>query len=589
MSISQIWDLDSIFEGGSHSPSLQQFITDWTADLSAFEEKGIPAPLTGETRESWVEAIQTLYQLGERIRQAGAFVNCLVAADVKDEKAHEIRAGLDALYTRLGNIWTQLSSASAEQEDEAWDQLLAHPDLSPVSFHLNEERDFARQRMEPKMEMLANDLARDGYHAWNRLYMFITGEKQVEYEGKTLSLGQLQNQYEDSPDREVRQKSFELYESSFAELAKTCTMALNYQGGFRLSLYKHRGWDSFLQEPLERNRITPETLETMMGVIDDKARKLLDYFAAKARLIGVDQLSWYDVASPVGESSQEFNYTEAADFVVDNIRVFNQDIADFCRMAIDQRWVEAENRPGKRAGAFCSPFSLNKQSRVFMTFNGSYSGMLTLAHELGHGYHNWVMRDLPLGARVITSCVAETASTFNESVVNTAGLNATKNIEERRTILGTKLNDAAVFLMNLRARFLFDKSFYERRGKGQLNVDELNELMTTAQKKAFKNGLADYHPLFWASKLHFYITGNPFYNFPYTFGYLFSNGVFARAQAEGSDFQERYIALLRDTGSMSAEKLAQTHLGVDLTKPDFWETAVDQVLAPVDEFVTLVN
>jgi pepF/M3 family oligoendopeptidase len=327
----------------------------------------------------------------------------------------------------------------------------------------------------------------------------------------------------------------------------------------------------------------------MWSVIDAKSAKLLNFFGAKAKLMGLERLSWFDAQAPVGEVTREFTYGEAADFVVDNLHPFNPDIAGYSRMAIDQRWIEAEDRSGKRAGAYCTNLPLTRESRIFMTYNGSYNGMLTLAHELGHGYHTWVMRDLPYGARRYTMSVAETASTFNEIVVRDASLVAAASDQEQLSILGTKLNDATAYLMNIRARFDFEMAFFEQRVKKPLTVDELSELMLKAQKAAFKEGLADYHPLFWASKLHFYITRAPFYNFPYTFGYLFSNGVYAQALVEGPAFQERYIALLRDTGSMTTEDLARTHLGVDLTRPEFWETAVDRVLADVDKFVALVN
>jgi oligoendopeptidase F len=185
--------------------------------------------------------------------------------------------------------------------------------------------------------------------------------------------------------------------------------------------------------------------------------------------------------------------------------------------------------------------------------------------------------------------VAETASTFNESIVNDASLKAAADDQERLSLLASRLNDAAAFLMNINARYIFETNFFEQRAKKSLSVNELSELMVSSQKQAFKDGLADYHPLFWASKLHFYVTGAPFYNFPYTFGYLFSNGVYAQALAEGPSFADNYIALLRDTGSMNTEDLARTHLGVDLTQPEFWENAVDRALADVDEFVTLAD
>jgi oligoendopeptidase F len=185
--------------------------------------------------------------------------------------------------------------------------------------------------------------------------------------------------------------------------------------------------------------------------------------------------------------------------------------------------------------------------------------------------------------------VAETASLFNETVVRNAVYQAATQDSDRLSILASKLDDAVSFFMDIRSRFDFEISFFEARAKKSLSADQLSELMLQAQRNAFKNGLAQYHPLFWASKLHFYLTAAPFYNFPYTVGFLFSSGVFARAQAEGPAFADRYIALLRDTGSMTTEELARKHLGVDLTQPDFWETAADLALADVDEFVELAR
>ncbi len=589
MTISLNWDLDSIFEGGSKSTTLAKFLDELTTDLHDFENAGSPTGLTAETRPIWVERIQTLYELGARLVQAGSFVICLVSQNVKDDGALQLMGRIDQLRACLGTVWTNFEAAFARQEDSAWHTLLSETGLSAVAFHLNEERNLARLKMEPALETLANELATDGYHAWDRLYGLVSGDKEVTWEGETISLGQLQSKAGDDPERSVRQKAFELYESAWADLAKVCAMALNYQAGFRLTLYKHRGWDSVLKEPLLINRLTAETLEAMWHVVDAKSAKLLDYFAAKAKIFGLNRLSWFDVSAPVGQVTKTFSYEEATTFVVEHMRAFNPDIADYCRMAVEQRWVEAENRPAKRAGAYCTGLPLIGQARIFMTHTDSYNSVLTLAHELGHGYHGWVMRDLPYGARRYAMSVAETASTFNELVVTNAALNAASDDHERLSILGAKLNDAAVFLMNIRARFDFEVALLEQRAKTQLSADSLSALMISAQKTAFKEGLEQYHPLFWASKLHFYMTRAPFYNFPYTFGYLFSQGLYARALSEGPTFRRHYIALLRDTGSMSTEDLAKTHLGVDLTRSEFWETAVDGILADVEVFSRLAD
>ncbi|MCP4419214.1 MAG: M3 family oligoendopeptidase [Chloroflexi bacterium] len=589
MILKEIWDIESIFAGGSESQELTDFLERLTTDLAACESAGVLNLLTDKTQSTWVNKIQTLYQFNVRLLEASTHVTALVFQNTKDDKAKHILTQCDELGARLGSLWTQLAASSAEQDERSWGKLLAETDLTPVAFHLNEQRDLARKKMSPKIETLANELATSGYHAWNRLYNIISGEKEMTFDDKLMSLFQLQSKFQDDPNPKIRQRAFTLFEEGWEELAQTCAFALNQQAGYRLTLYKHRGWDSALQEPLQNNRLTADTLEAMWHAIDSKSHKLLDFFAAKAKLIGVDTLSWWDVDAPIGEVSQTFSYEEAADFIVNSIANFNPDIADFCLMALKKRWVEAEDRPNKGAGAYCEPLPLSKQSRIFMTYTNSYNSVLTLAHELGHAYHEWVMRDLPFGARTYSASIAETASIFNEIIIINANLSRVTDDQERLSILGTNFNYAAGYFMDIRSRFEFETAFYKERAKKSLSVDELNALMVQSQKTAFKDGLSQYHPLFWAAKPHFYYTDTPFYNFPYTFGFLFSNGVYAQALAKGSAFKERYIALLRDTGSMGTEDLAKTHLNVDLTQPEFWETAVDNVLADVDEFVALVD
>ena len=585
----ETWDLESVFPGGSQSTELADFLTTLTGDIKEAETAALPPALSEQNEPEWISAIQKTYGLTERLQHVGSHIACLNAQNVKDVQARQLNKQVAGLQGGLGTVWTRLGAHMAEQDNGAWESLLTTADLSGVAFHLTETRHQALLKMDVPRETLVTELGTDGYHAWSRLYFYMAGDKSVQFDEQKLSLGQLQSTFMDAPDRETRKAAFDVFEKAWGELAEPSSMALNNLAGFRLTTYKHRSWESFLQEPLQQNRLTADTLFTMWDVIDRKADKLKDFFAAKAKLIGVDQLAWYDTWSPVGEGKQSYSYAQAADLVVEKTNSINPDIAEFCRHAIDSQWIEAENRSGKQAGAYCTGLPLLKEPRIFMTYNGSFSGLLTLAHELGHGYHSWVMRDLPVGARRYTMSVAETASTLNELLVKNAVMESISDKQEKINILGTSLNDAASYLMNIRSRFEFEKNFYSARTSQQLSVAELSAMMEDAQKMAYKGALSQYHPLFWASKLHFYGTRVPFYNFPYTFGFLFSNGVYSYAAAEGKDFVSGYKAMLRDTGRMTTEQLASKHLGVDLTKPEFWETAVDRVLGDVDKFVALVG
>ena len=259
-------------------------------------------------------------------------------------------------------------------------------------------------------------------------------------------------------------------------------------------------------------------------------------------------------------------------------------MAGLAERAFAERWIEVEDRAGKRPGGFCTDFPINRQTRIFMTYSGTMDNVSTLAHELGHAYHSSLVDGLAPFAQDYAMNVAETASTFAEAIVSDALLRKADGAAEKLALLNVRLESAVAFCMNIRARFLFETRFYEKRKEGMLEAEQIKQLMIEAQKEAYGDSLESWHPTFWASKLHFYITDVPFYNFPYSFGYLFSTGILAAAEKEGPSFNERYDALLKDTAVMTVEDLARKHLGVDLTKPDFWEAAVAKAVSDVELF-----
>lgn len=587
----QVWNLDPIFEGGADSEALARFLTDLSTDMDAYVAQPALPALSANTRDDWASRLQSSLNLFARLAEATSFVTALVSANTRDQAALQLLGRIDGYRARMDSAMTDLEAAMRDTDDDAWAALMALPELQLAAYQFTHRRTLAREKMDSAREALVAELAADGYYAWNRVYDQLAAKNSFEFDGKQNTLYQLQNKFTSHPQRETRKAAFELFEREWGKLSDTVAQALNYQAGFRWTMHKHRGWSDILHEPLHNNRLTRATLDTMWQVVEAKSTGLLPYLEAKARLLGLDKLTWYDLGAPVGDNNLSYSWAEAGDFVVDSIGSLDPAIADFCRLAIDSRWVESEDRDAKRAGAYCTSFPLTREIRVFMTFDGSYDSLSTLAHELGHGYHSHSMRDLPYGARMYTMSVAETASTMNELIVVDASLAASDDAQTRLSLLNEKLFAAQQFFMNIYSRYLFELDFFEARKDGPLTVEQLNALMVQAQQRAHHGALADdgYHGLFWASKLHFYYNRVPFYNFPYTFGYLFSSGVYAIAKQEGAGFSDRYRALLRDTGIMSTEELAQRHLGVDLTQPAFWEMAADNALSAVDEFVALAS
>ena len=589
------WDIDSIFPGGSESKEYAAFCGQIEADLKAAQSKvtGLPATLNSTGRAAWTAWILQLQGISERIHLAAMFALCLVSQNVDDAKGTAWVSRTTELRSRLDILKTTLESFAKEQTDADWDRLMTTEGMPAIRFYLDEVRRIARLKMPEAMEKLALELAVNGYHTWNLLYEKMAGDLRVEVEEggqkKRISLGQ-NSARSSSPDRAVRRDAFRKMEEAWESRAELAAMTLNAQGGFRLSLYRNRKWDSPLDEPLIICRMKRETLDAMWHAIDTGGRRIVEYVDAKKRLLGIERFCWYDQDAPVGKFEKSFTFGEAGDFVADHLGSFSREMGDFTRMALDQRWVEAENRPGKRAGAWCSRVPIRKEARVFMTFSENYDSLSTLAHELGHAYHGFVLRDEPAYAQRYPMTLAETASIFNELRVTDAALGAARTREEKLALLDQKLQAALIFFCNIRVRFLFDCRFYAERKDGIVGRERLNTLMTEAQNEAFF-GLLDptdgYHPLFWASKLHFFITDTPFYNFPYTFGFLFAKGVYDRALKEGPSFAKHYRAMLADTGRMTTDDVALKHLGADLTKSEFWDAAVARTVADVDEFVAL--
>ena len=591
------WDLDSVFPGGSSSKEFRGYCDDIRRDLEKLGKtiKALPRELNDGSRASWVATILEFQRVGAHLETARSYAHCLTSQNVKDEGGHALESEIDTYIAEWFNLRTGLEADFASFKDAEWDKLIANPELVAIKFPLNEMRRLARHKMSPEREALALELSVNGYHAWSRLYDKISAEISVNFEDegevKALSIGQLSNKFQ-HPDREVRKRAFKTFEKAWEDKANICAAVLNALGGFRLSLYKNRGWESALVDPLMLNRSSLESLDAMWRAVKSAIPELKRYTDAKKKLMGTDKFCWYDQFAPVGHLDITFTYEQAADFIVKHLGSFSEEMAQFSRMAIDKRWVEAEDRSGKADGAYCTGLNTIGQSRVFMTYSSDYGSMSTLAHELGHAYHQWVLRDTPQLATEYPMGLAETASIFNELRVGSAALGEVSDKQAKMMLIDQELQGTLILFCNIYARYLFDRSFYEERAKGMVPRARLDELMLTAQRTAFGDILdpaEGYHPLFWASKLHFFISDVPFYNFPYTLGFLFAGGVYERAAQEGKSFAGKYRALLEDTGRMTTEDVAMKHLGVDLTKDDFWRSAVGRATVHIDEFVRLVN
>ncbi len=580
------WDLASLLpspetpEFRRRLDELKNRLAALAQDSAALPNAAVSAPIV----KRWETFLPRYEQLDGELTDLRAFLECHCAADAENKFLQQLEAELSTLTPLREQIATNVEFALKELDDSAFDDFVEHSSaLKRLRYFLVLRRRNAGLRLPKEQEFLAAELAVDGLHAWGRLYDRLSGALRitVQERGKPVqkSVGQVQF---DSPQRSSREECFYAADAAWSTIAEPCAEALNHISGTRQTTYKRLGLRDHLESPLRSNRMSRETLDTMWRVVSERKSVLKDFLDEKAKWLGLDRLAWYDLTAPLPglpgrQDADKISYDEACERIVAAFQQFSTDLGDFARMSLAEKWVEAENRPGKRQGGFCTGFPTAKQSRIFMTYTGSGDSMSTLAHELGHAYHSWVLRDEPLFLTDYPMNLAETASTFAEAVLSEYRLQTVRSDYERLGILEAMLSDAAAYCMNIHSRFLFEDRFHQERQRGELSSLRFSELMQTAQQDAYQGTLADdgWNPRFWVSKLHFYITSLPFYNFPYTFGYLLSLGLYALGGEMGDSFPEAYRRLLIATGNSDAEDAVQSSFGFDLRKPDFWHKSLD--------------
>lgn len=591
---SEVWDLDVFFKGGSGSTELRTHLDSVKEKLGSLEEtaSAFEVPQSAGASKEVVNLIESLKEVALDLSQAGAVIGCFLAADTTDKKALQLQGETGYLGARFSTIGLKIRQTLAKADEDTWNGLMESDELKEFAFVLNEWREEVNLKLSEEEESLITSLSVDGYHGWGQLYDMLVGDIKIKIEldgeEKELSVGQANN-LSSHENADVRKRSFEALEEAWEGKEDFFASALNHIAGFRLEVYKKRGWDSVLKEPLLRNRMSEETLDAMWGAIGVNKAPFVEYLQVKARMLGTNKMNWYDIDAPVTASTKKMSYQEGAEFILKHFGEFGPELEAFSRQAFEDSWIEAEDRPNKRPGGFCTGMPASEQSRIFMTYSGTMSNVATLAHELGHAFHSYALRPVHWMNRQYAMGVAETASTFAEMIVADAAVKAAETKDEKIALLEDKIQRSVAFFMNIHARFLFETRFYEERRNGIVSAERLNELMAEAQKEAYGDALNTVHPHFWASKLHFYITGVQFYNFPYTFGYLFSLSIYAKALEDGEGFEQKYMALLRDTAVMSVEDLAMKHLGEDITKQEFWAKGVALCIKDVEEFLELTS
>ena len=446
-------------------------------------------------------------------------------------------------------------------------------------------------------EHLASDLGVDGIESWGRLYDRVSGRLTFEMEypdGRQEQLPMSQRRaLMEHPNRHVRRAAFVGGNKAWSSIETVPAAALNAIGGSRLTLYRHRDVNHYLDRSLFQAAISRKTLDAMFEAIFSEVEIARDILKFKAQMMGESTLCWYDLSAPLTvDSSDELSWQEAKSLVHRAFASGYPSLAEFTNMVYSNEWIDWSPRPGKRPGAFCTGSPLTKESRVYMTYNYNMADTLTLAHEIGHAFHGYLMRAERTLNRSYPMTLAESASTFAEMMLLRELINEPEICTQTKaSLLNMEASHAAVYLLDIPVRFEFEKAFHEERSVRELSVSRLKELMVDTQIRILGDVLDPEggDPYFWASKLHFYITDTTFYNFPYTFGYLLSRGLFDQYEQEGEAFLTRYEQYLQLSGSDTAENVVRKSTGLELSQPEFWVGAIRSLSTVLRQFKASVK
>ena len=577
------------------------------ADLASLDElldqvEGLNPLLSSATSQA-IDAAQQIAKLGQTsgklLSNVSTFANCILAVDSQHDGAQKLNGRLQAHRKRFGDLFEPLSQFIDDASEEVIEAYLADDEIAPSAFKVHHSRKARHENLTLAEESLVNGLSQDGIHAWGNLYDRIAGSLQCDVmvgnEVSKMGVAQASGLLM-SVDDHQRQAAWSAINTAWQAHEESCAAGLNAIAGWRLEMCKQRSRTKavhFLDAPVHMNRISRQTLDTLLEVASDTKSMAQRAARLQARAYGKDGFGPWDLRAPApvvgGGVGQPIQFDEAIDIIAEAFGQVDQGMEEFVRMMVANKWIEGTVSPHKSPGAHCTGFAKSRSPRVYMTFTGGQSDVITLAHELGHALHSWVMRDLPDSQLSYGMSLAETASTFAETLVRDALLVRSNTLQEKLNIMWEEMSAFTGFMLNIPTRFEFEQRFYEARQQRPVRPQELKEMMSEAWQSWYGDALAEPDPMFWANKLHFYISGLSFYNFPYLFGYLFSLGVYARREQFGAEFYQRYVALLRDTGRMTAEDLATKHLNVRLDAPDFWQQTIASLGARVDAFELLLD
>lgn len=559
--------------------------------IAYFKSWSIEATVDHENEEQKLEEYINLNkEMSTLVTKLGCFAGLTVSVESKNAIATKYESLIDQKMSALAEPDARISKWISEIENIK--EIIANSDLlKEHTFYIHEILERQKYMLGEKEEGIIARMKNTGSSAWstykNLLIATHTVDIEVDGEMKQLPLTEVLNMAYD-PKKEVREKAYHAETASYAKIEEGVASALNAIKGEVLTICEMRGYESPLEMTLKESRMDQETLDAMLGAMKESLPVFRKYLRRKAELLGyTNGLPFYELYAPVVTKEMPFPYEEGKAFVEKNFRLFSDHLADFARKAMDHHWIDVLPKAGKVGGAFCCGIHPIGECRILLNYGNNLGDVITMAHELGHGFHDKCLNDESILNINCPMPLAETASTFCETLVKKAAVKEADK-EEALAILEAEISDATQVIVDIYSRFLFESEVFKRRAEGPLSVEEIKEIMTWAQKEAYGDGLDPEYlqPYMWTWKSHYYYAEANFYNFPYAFGLLFAKGLYAEYQKQGKAFPERYEKLLSITGKKPIADVVK-EIDLDVHDINFWRNSIQTIAEDIDTFMKL--
>ena len=583
--MNEFWNLDPIYKG-FEDPA-------FAADMEALKEKvgefaAFSAALADcEPLEGLHKGVALNEKIQELAMKLAEYAQLRQSANTRDPEAGSKLGQVMAIYSGYAAPAAAFESWAAKLPN-LMELVSGDENLKDYTYLFSNMLESSRHLLEGRGEEIMAKLRLSGGDAWSDMQGYLTSTVPVSYRGETTNLSSIRNLAYDS-DPQVRKDAYEAELAAYDRIKDAVAYALNSIKLETISDCQLRGYESPLMRTLKHSHMEKATLDAMFAAIDEYLPKFWQYLKAKGKALGHENgLPWYDMFAPMGKSSTKFTAEDAKAYLVEQFSGFDQELADMVAKAFDEAWIDFYPRSGKVGGAFCAGVECLGESRILANFDGLFGDVVTLAHELGHAFHNQCIQDHRPLNQGYSMPVAETASTFNECVVMASAIGKAADKEEKLALIESQLQDATQIICDIYSRFRFEAKVFENREEQFMNADTLSGFMLEAQKQSYGDGLdhSTLHPYMWICKSHYY--GPTFYNFPYAFGGLFARGLYAQYEKEGASFVPKYKKLLYTTPVATAEDTAKV-AGIDLTDKDFWRGALQTIADQIDLFCQLVE